>query len=464
MSDKFFIGESGECYDILQLLGQGGQGSVYEVRSRGDGTHHAVKWYHRRTAVEPQRERLKAVTQMPQPAEDIEGIDFVWPAEMVTLADSSSFGYVMPLFDPTQFVPYVTVLKKQIRQPSPDQLCKLGFLICCAIDAVHRSGFAYCDINLGNILFDLEDGCIVICDNDSVVVNNSGAAVYGVLDFMAPEVALRHSEPNALSDSYSIAILLYQMWMWEHPMEGSLTASIKSFDDIAKLNRFAKNPLFAHHPTDQRNTVDSVPLFAHSQKRWERCPDSIKELFIQSFTVGVDSPGQRPRLSAWQAVMLECECNTADCTRCGARNHLDAQAADRNVCFQCGTPFPVQLVLEARYPGGVSRVCATNDTQLMPFHIGGPLERGSNVKPLGRIEKHPKVSGAHILRNLSPSAWTYQHEGAQLTVEPESARALIPTVQLTIDGVSVEVVELSSSKSSPSRAINNDASSDSDQH
>lgn len=437
-----FLGTSGECYRAEQRLAQGGQGAVYRVKAHSDGQLYAVKWYHSNRASDAQRQHLDTLVKHGAPACEASGIEFIWPTEMVRYGESNSYGYVMPLYDAGRYVHYNKVINGKVKQPRRDTLARMSYRVCMALEAVHRSGLAYCDINLGNIQFDVQQGQLIVCDNDNVVINNAEATVVGVAEFMAPEVALGESSPNAQTDLYSIAVLLYQLWMWEHPMEGAQTAKIRCWDQPAKLNRYAKAPIFAHHPTDHSNSAAGDPMLAYSLKRWnELCPSSLQALFIRTFTEGVHNPHRRPRLGEWQKCLLEIEANASQCPQCSAINLLEPDRPDQT-CYHCGTPQWARLRLKISYRGGGSNLMVHTHAPLRRHHLEVHASGERALDVLGRVEDHPQYPGAHILRNLTQEAWVYEKGSERLRIEPGKARPLVPEGKIIVENATLHIEAL----------------------
>lgn len=432
-----FVGTSGEVYLADKQLAQGGQGRIFRVKAKSDGKAYAVKWYHKSSASDTQRQQLETLVNHGAPRCDAEGVEFIWPIEMVSYSKNSSYGYVMPLYDTERYVHYNKVINGRVRQPRRDLLAQMSYRVCMALDAVHRSGLAYCDINLGNIQFDTEQGTLIVCDNDNVIVNNADVAIAGVAEFMAPEVALGQSKPNAQTDLYSLAVLLYQLWVWEHPMEGAQTAKVRSWDQPAKLKFYAKEPLFAHHPTDQSNSATGDPMLAYSVKRWtEICPSPLKEVFIRTFTEGVLNPDRRTRLSAWQRCFMELEANASRCPQCAAVILLDGMHTNQ-ACYHCGTPQVSRLRLDTHSRGGRSSLVVRAGALLRRHHIEPQTLGARALETLGQVEDHPKQAGAHILRNQTNEPWYYELNDQRYLIEPGQARPLSPNGKISVSDTSV---------------------------
>ena len=439
--NKLFLGsDSGKSYVIEKSLGGGGQGEVFLVNDSDDNKKYAAKWYNPKTSSEQQYSQIQELIKRGDPKTDDPGIHFIWPIESLSFEDSEGFGYLMPLVDTDKFVTPHQIFDRQVKQPKLLMLCRISRRLVAALDTLHASGLAYCDINQGNIMVDPINGEIVIYDNDNIIINNANTLILGVHEYMAPEVALGQSMPNAESDLYSAAILLYYLWMWEHPMYGKATDQIRSLDIVAKEKIYAETPLFVFHPEDNSNTAHDVDILATHVARWDRmCPPKLQAMFTETFVNGVHEPSKRTRLPDWQRAFLELEANTPTCS-CGAMNLWDGISTPL-ICWKCQQETPLQLSLRVKHNHvGDSILLACPDALLRQHHLDLTHFNADSSEVVGRIEQHPQAKGHVILRNLSNTSWGFNDpDGNLLQLEPNQARVIMPGVELTIGNRTIQV-------------------------
>lgn len=428
ISEQFLGSESHKTYTIEKVLGKGGQGTVYLVVEPVSKIRYAAKWYNSWKQYEQIEELIKRGT----PKIDDPGIHFIWPIESLTFTDAKGFGYLMPLIDTNRFFSPNQIIFGEVKQPNLPTLCRISYCLVTSLAALHSAGLAYCDINQGNIMLDPVQGAISVCDNDNVVVNNDDSQIKGVWEFMAPEVALGETHPNAESDLYSVAVLLFYLWVWGHPMEGKKTIEQGCWDVLNKKRHFAERPVFMFHPSNPVNTAVGVSELELHVERWSRlCPPKLKNIFTKAFVTDVHKPAQRERLPDWQRTFLELEANSPTCA-CGGINIWDS-SSKQLPCWKCQKKIPLRLVLRIPHRIGDCVVLAYPGARLRQHHLDPIYFNNESRRILGRIEDHPEAKGHFILRNLSTTGWHYKTvDGRLLPIEPNQARALIPGVELRI--------------------------------
>lgn len=425
-----FIGQAGTRYQFVERLGSGGQGAVYRVRS-GEGEF-ALKWYRAGPHAEKQRRQIQTLIQRGSP-----GPEFIWPQDLVTHETQPGFGYVMPLIDTRRFSTINRILCGARPQPDLQALVMASLKLCDALDELHQRGYAYCDLSSNNLMLDSQSGEIVLFDNDNVVIDGQETAVMGTAEWMAPEVALNQSPPDQHSDLYSLALLLFHLWTWGHPMEGRATLQVRCWDMRAKRRFYAEAPVFCFDPNDRSNTAEGEEALQLVVKRWQLlCPTRLQHAFRRAFTEGVRDEGRRVRLSQWRDLFTEMLHNLMPCPGCQFINLIDPVQRPR-ACLKCGKPLGVQLVIR-----GHGALAVRPGASLLTYHLQGLGRRGEPEGVLGKVERHPQAAGACILRNNTQETWRYRVDGKDYPIEPQQARALFPAAEIEIAGRRLTVSEL----------------------
>ena len=414
----FLTSESSNKYKVISLLGAGGQGEVYDVEC--GGKHYALKWYFKHMATKSQKEILDNLITRGAP-----DASFLWPLDLIFKGYGESFGYIMPL-RPKKFKSIVDMMKRRA-EPSFQTLCKAAYNLTSSYQKLHAMGYSYRDISFGNMFFDPDTGEVLICDNDNVSANGiDNSSVYGTPRFMAPEIVMGRASPSRNTDLYSLAVLLFYMFMMGHPLEGKLEAEIKCMDIHAMNKLYGRNPIFIYDPNDKSNRPvkgyqDNVIIY------WELYPQTIRDLFTKSFTVGLTLPNKRVTEKEWLEAFANLLSGIVLCPKCGAEVFFDAQKQDNGVaqaCWNCkGTvPMPVTLV------AGKSRVLLQKGTKLFAHHIYGNFDMNSGV---GSVVQNPKNPNLWGIRNESTENWTYiKPDGAQVPVAIGKSAAIAKDVRI----------------------------------
>jgi serine/threonine protein kinase len=175
---------------------------------------------------------------------------FLWPQDIINDSTGDSFGYIMPL-RPKHFKSIVDMMKRRA-EPSFAALCRAAFNLTKGYEKLHGMGYAYRDISFGNLFLDPDTGDVLICDNDNVSANEK-ASVYGTPRFMAPEIVIGKAKPSRNTDLFSLSVLLFYMFMLNHPLEGKLEANIKCMDIHAMNKLYGTDPIFIFDPNNKSN-------------------------------------------------------------------------------------------------------------------------------------------------------------------------------------------------------------------
>lgn len=395
--------ESSNKYVVNKLLGSGGQGEVYDVECAGK--HYALKWYFKHMATKEQKDILDNLISRGSPDDC-----FLWPQDLIFNEIGEPFGYIMPL-RPQNYKSIVDMMKRRA-EPSFYALSRVAFNLTYGYEKLHSMGYSYRDISFGNLFFDPDTGDVLICDNDNVSANGvNNSSVYGTPRFMAPEIVIGKAKPSRNTDLFSLAVLLFYMFMLGHPLEGKLEADIKCMDIHAMNKLYGTNPVFVYDPNNKTNRPvpgyqDNVRIF------WDLYPQNIRDLFTQSFTVGLTNPGKRVTEKKWMETFANLITGITECS-CGAEVFFDESKANNGVapiCWNCSkvVNFPASLVVEK------SRVLLLKDAKIYSHTITGNYDMNTVV---GSVVQNPNNPNAWGIRNESSTNWTYiKPDGQQIPV------------------------------------------------
>ena len=417
---------------IEDTLGEGAQAEVYRARI-GDKDY-ALKWYRPEFLSGDQRlwERLKVAISSGTPTEQ-----FLWPFDLVSYPRSSAYGgYLMPIKTP-EFISMAGLIGGQTA-PAFRALTMVGFNLAHSFLKLHAAGLCYRDINFGNVFFDPDTGDIRIADNDNVDVNLKPGSIKGTPDFMAPEVATDLVAPNAASDRFSLAVLLFRIFMIGHPLRGKreLTLPYDPSDPDQSHRLCAVDPVFIFDPNNDSNRpspgVHDCPL-----NYWPIYPGSLRKLFIRAFTEGLDDPDARVMENEWRKELCALRDAIFLCPHCGAENFFDLvllrQKKSLNPCWGClamlGTP--PRMRMGAAY--GSHLVTLSPGGQLFAHHLEGDAYNFKS--PLAEV-----VAGPLGLRNLSSGTWTSRGQnGSTQQVRFNEVLALASDCQVNFGKSEAEV-------------------------
>lgn len=398
------ISESGNKYKVVSLLGAGGQGEVYDVECNGQ--HYALKWYFKGSATARQKKLLETIIAKGAPDES-----FLWPLELVVPSQGDLFGYIMPL-RPKKYKSIVDLMKKRVN-PSFYVLCRTAFNLTKGYQKLHGMGAKYQDISFGNLFFNPDNGDVLICDNDNVSYDNSKpGGVLGTPGFMAPEIVRGEKRPSKDTDRYSLAVLLFYLFMVNHPLEGKQEANIKCMDMAARVKLYGTDPIFIFDP-DNKTNRPVKGIHDNANIYWPLYPERLRQLFTKSFTIGLTQPSKRVTEPEWMALFANMMSGMLTCS-CGASVFYDEELETKGLAHECwncrkAVNVPSKLIV------GKNRVLLNQSTKIMRHHIYGDYDMETVV---GSVIQNPKNPALWGIRNEDKVNWTYEKpNGMQIPVE-----------------------------------------------
>jgi eukaryotic-like serine/threonine-protein kinase len=419
---------------VEKFLGGGGQGEVYQANLGGEAV--ALKWYfpHYLPQDPYLHERLETAIKSGPPSDR-----FLWPMELAKAPGLQSFGYIMPLRE-VGYKGILELMKGKIN-PSFRALTTAGLELANSFFQLHAKGLCYRDISFGNVFLDPDTGDVLICDNDNVSVDGEGSSgVLGTPSFMAPEVVRGEALPSRQTDLFSLAVLLFYMFMVHHPLEGSREAAIKCLDLSARNKLYGTDPLFIFDPADDSNRP--VPDYHdNALAYWPIYPQFLRDRFTEAFTKGLHDPQNgRVAESVWRSTMSRLRDSIVYCQDCGAENFYDAEAFKAsggrpNSCWSCSK----EICLPGRIRIGKSIVMLNYNTQLFPHHVDSD-QLYNFSQPVASVTRRSENSRIWGLQNCSETKWVITTvDGSIREVQPGRAVTLAVGTKVNFGKIEGEI-------------------------
>ena len=248
---------------------------------------------------------------------------------------------------------------------------------------------------------------------------------------MAPEIVRGEARPSTQTDLFSLSVLLFYMFIVNHPLEGAREAAIRCLDLPAMNKLYGTEPVFIFDPDDTSNR----PLKDYHDNAliyWPIYPQFLRELFTKAFTEGIRDPQNgRIRESEWRAAMVHLSDSILYCSQCSLENFYDGDALKASG----GTPAPCwncksAIRLPPRMRIDKTVVMLNYDTRLYPHHIDADRLYDFS-QPAAEVSQHPTNPGVWGLKNLSSEKWVCTlADGSVKDVEPDRSVTLAAGVRI----------------------------------
>jgi len=411
-------------------LGDGGQGWVYLVDYNGKPM--ALKWYKPGVLDNPGKfcANLENNIKKGAPTKS-----FLWPLDLVK--KGTDFGYIMEL-RPDDYKDFSKIILGKelvndqivkLRWPGISPMVTAALNITAGFRALHAEGYSYQDLNDGNFFINLTDlakmGDVLICDNDNVSEYGHASGIAGKARYMAPEVVLGKADPNPKTDAFSLAVVLFLLFVNTHPLEGKAVLAQPCMTDVYEKKFYGENPVFIFDPKDKSN--EPVPdKHQGAVKRWPFLPKYVQDQFIRAFSKeAMKDPAYRVLEKDWIELFVRMRGETWKCPSCGEVYFADP--VKPNPCPSCGKPytFPFYIKTSTGY-----NVPAHQRTVLYQCHTTNNTSDGFDVKTGEMMVKGTEIG----IKNISNERWSRIKDGTQAAVEPGRAARLEKGVKLDFGG------------------------------
>ena len=331
---------SGGELEVIQKLGEGGQGVVYKVNYNGKPL--ALKWYFGNKLNNADKFYRNIQNNIKQGTPT--GA-FLWPLE-ITEYFEGIFGYLMEL-RPPEYKDFSLFLLAKVHFANIEALINTALCITNGFRELHNRGYSYQDLNDGNFFVNPKTGDVLICDNDNVAPYGENLGIAGKCRYMAPEVVMGQKRPDSHTDRFSLAVVLYMLLFLNHPLEGKRTMCPCLTEELER-KFYGSDPVFVWDPANDANRpVRGV--HTNEIKLWPLYPAFVRKTFEKAFShevmVGNDTT-HRVIEKEWQEVFTTLRDLTIKCS-CGSETFIDpSQQSCR--CINCGKSIERPPILKVK--------------------------------------------------------------------------------------------------------------------
>lgn len=331
---------SGGELEVIQKLGEGGQGVVYKVNYNGKQL--ALKWYFGNKLSNADKFYRNIQNNIKQGAPTSA---FLWPLE-ITEYFEGSFGYLMEL-RPSEYKDFSLFLLAKVHFANIEAIINTALCITNGFRELHNKGYSYQDLNDGNFFVNPKTGDVLICDNDNVAPYGENLGIAGKCRYMAPEVVMGKKRPDSHTDRFSLAVVLYMLLFLNHPLEGKRTMCPCLTEELER-KFYGSDPVFVWDSTNDSNRpVRGV--HTNEIKLWPLYPEFVRKTFEKAFShevmVGNDTT-HRVIEKEWQEVFTTLRDLMVKCS-CGSETFIDPskQACQ---CINCRKSIERPLILKVK--------------------------------------------------------------------------------------------------------------------
>lgn len=284
----------GNSVQLGQKLGTGGEGSVFEVPSRGRDI--VAKIYHQSITAE----KHAKLSGMVQSCDDQLKQVAAWPLALLHVGrNGPARGFLMPRVTGYEAVHNLYgPAHRKAKFPKADWafLVQAARNVAAAFDAIHTHGHIVGDVNQGNV-FVASNALTRLIDCDSFQIN-AGNTEYlcevGVPHFTAPELQHAHTfrgvRRSKDHDAFGLAILIFHLlFMGRHPFAG-----VYAGKEDMPIERAIKEFRFAFGLTASTRKMSRPPQAVGP----EIASAEVAQLFELAFSDRASQAG-RPGARSW---------------------------------------------------------------------------------------------------------------------------------------------------------------------
>ncbi len=328
-----------------------------------------------------------------------------------------------------RFVSLSEIKAGEVPHPGYGTIAEICRKLAESYRVMHGDGYCYRDISEANFCMDLKTAEIRIFDNDNCMVDKVHVGnIEGTGGFMAPEVQRGEALPSTVTDQHSLAVLLFILWHWHHPLHGLKESCISCYDLPAQDLLYGYEPVFVFDPHDRSNALPNEDGYRAVPAHWNVLPTFMRRLFTRAFTKGLHEPAARVTDLEWIHAFSKMKDLRYICPDCHAENFYDPEETGQQLCWnqQCTLQFPLKLALK----NNPENALLVKPSKKLTTSL---LGRKSSVRVIGQIEEYPGDKELCLLRNKTTAAWTATAGNDSMSIQKNKGIVLYPGINLQIE-------------------------------
>ena len=295
-----------------------------------------------------------------------------------------------------------------------------ALFITNAIRNLHIHGFCFLSLDGSNIYVEPNSGEVLI-DIENITIINSRESFLGTYRYLAPEID-DGGNVNVNSDLYSLAILLYRLFMLDHPFEGESIIRIPCLTACIERRKYGREAVFVYDSVNDSNRPNPH-IHKNSRLLWRYTPFSLKQMFQRSLSHdAITNPAARVSAIEWKNLFLQLRRTLIVCPNSSKDKDHDFLADGIvNVCPRCNDRIMVNTVLH---------FSDNTDFIVTPHKF---VYIGDEMNPIARGVTKVNDNGIKELgiQNLSDVTWNITTSSGQLIqIFPSNAMPLINNIQI----------------------------------
>lgn len=303
--------EGGRYIYTGELLGSGGEGSVYKILGMPGKV---AKIYKDNVDLEKKERHIDAFFQNAVPKQIDNILIATIPEEKLYLKDGNFIGYIMPQAS-SQFKIYDVMRESQERAKYFPELDYRGLIVIAynlaeIVHVLHKHNIVVGDMNMGNISVDT-DGTVCLIDADSFDIKDTKTGErfpcsVGTPELLPPElqgVGKVKGLFTKQSDYFSLAVIIFRLLMNNADPFGGINFANEISAPMVSVNNPIRN---GECPYVKEVPGTDIPEWV---PEFQMLPDKIRGLFSRVFNYSKDdyceTINNRPNAEEWMEALME---------------------------------------------------------------------------------------------------------------------------------------------------------------